>query len=184
MLQQLFISVGDAFAEDNKLVHEFNPDLRVQDNRDAVQAQLDFLSFKCGMGTRHYKFDASGNHAITATQYIGEKQELKQNATKHGIIIEKALQGIVRAILWAGKNILGQPVNPEATITIEFPDGYIVSDEEKKAEDRQDVLNGIMQKWEYRVRWYGEDEATAKANIQPVGPVYGQHTFPPGEDDG
>lgn len=184
MLQQLFVSVGDEYTEDKKLVHEFNPDLRVADNRDAVQAQLDYLSFKCGMGTRHYRFSGSvGASPITATQYTGEKQELKQNAEKHGIVIEQALLGIVRAILWAGKNILGQPVDPETAIVVVFSDGYIVSDDEKKAEDRQDIINGIMQRWEYRVKWYGEDEATAKANTQPAGPVYGERTFPPGEDE-
>lgn len=184
MLQQLFVSVGDEYTEDKKLVHEFNPDLRVADNRDAVQAQLDYLSFKCGMGTRHYRFSGSmGASPITATQYTGEKQELKQHAEKHGIVIEQALQSIVRAILWAGKNILGQPVDPETAIVVVFSDGYIVSDDERKAEDRQDVLNGVMQRWEYRVKWYGEDEATAKANTQPAGPVYGGRTFPPGEDE-
>lgn len=184
MLQQLFVSVGDEFGDDKKLVHEFNPDLRVSDNRDAVQAQLDYLSFKCGMGTRHYQFN-NGNSAgpVTATQYTGEKQELKQNAAKHGIVIEEALRGIVRAILWAGKNILGQPVDPETAIVVMFSDGYIVSDDEKKADDRQDILNSVMQRWEYRVKWYGEDEATAKAITQPPGPVYGRGSFPPGEDE-
>ena len=168
MLQQLFVSVGDEFNSEKSLVHEFNPSLRVQDNRDAVQAQLDYLSFKCGMGTRHYRFDSAGGGIVTATQYTGEKQELKQNASKHGIPIESALQGIARAILWAGKNVLGQPVDPETPITVEFSDGYIVSDEEKKAADLLDVQQGIMQKYEYRVRWYGEDEETAKKAVPPV----------------
>lgn len=184
MLQQLFVSVGDEVIDDKKLIQEFNPSLRVQDNRDAVQAQLDYLSFKCGMGTRHYQFSNNMRAAqVTATQYAGEKQELKQNAAKHGIIVENALQGIVRAILWAGKNILAQPVDPDTPVIVEFSDGYIVSDEEKKADDRQDVTNGVMQRWEYRVKWYGEDEATAKANVQPVGPTYGLSQYAGGEDE-
>jgi A118 family predicted phage portal protein len=183
MLQQLFVSVGDEYTEDKKLVHEFNPDLRVTDNKDAVQAQLDYLSFKCGMGARHYRFDGAASGPITATQYTGEKQELKQNAAKHGIVIEQALQSIVRAILWAGQSILGQPVDPETAIQVEFSDGYIVSDDEKKAEDRQDILNGVMQRWEYRVKWYGEDEAAAKSAIQSMMPTFGASTFPPGEDE-
>lgn len=27
----------------------------------------------------------------------------------------------------------------------------------------QEISAGIMKKWEYRVKWYGEDEETAKA---------------------
>ena len=183
MMQQLFVSIGDEFTDEKKLVHEFNPSLRVGDNTDGVQAQLDYLSFKCGMGTRHYRFDSTMSRQITATQYTGEKQELKQNMAKHGIVVEKALQDIVRAMLWVGKNILGQQVNPEAQITVEFSDGYIVSDEEKKAEDRLDVSNQIMQRFEYRMKWYSEDEATAKGMVQPPGPVYGANNYQPGEDE-
>lgn len=183
MLQQLFVSVGDEFGDEKKLVQEFNPSLRVQDNRDAVQAQLDYLSFKCGMGAKHYRFDGAGPGVVTATQYTGEKQELKQSAAKHGIVIEKALLGIVRAILWAGKNILGQPIDPDTPVVVEFSDGYIVSDEEKKADDRQDILNGTLQRYEYRMKWRGEDEKTAKAMVQPAGPTYGANDYPPGEDE-
>lgn len=182
MLQQLFVSVGDEFGDDKKLVQEFNPALRVADNRDAVQAQLDYLSFKCGLGARHYRFDGAGAAPVTATQYTGEKQELKQNAAKHGIVVERALQDIVRAILWAGKNMLGQPVNPETAVVVMFSDGYIVSDDEKKADDRQDILNGVMQRWEYRVKWYGEDEATAKANTQQTGGIFGERGYGGGDD--
>lgn len=184
MMQQLFVSIGDEFVDEKKLVHEFNPELRVSDNKDGVQAQLDYLSFKCGLGTRHYQFSNTMRAAqVTATQYTGEKQELVQNAAKHGIVVEQALRDITRAVLWAGKNILGLPVDPDAPIEVVFSDGYIVSDDEKKADDRQDILNGVMQRWEYRVKWYGEDEATAKANTQPPGPVYGRGNFPPGEDE-
>lgn len=183
MLQQLFVSIGDDYVDDKKLVHEFNPDLRVQDNRDAVQAQLDYLSFKCGMGTRHYRFDGAMGSTVTATQYTGEKQELKQNASKHGIIIETALQGIARAILWVGQNILGMPVNPEVPLSVEFSDGYIISDEEKRTQDIQDVRDGIMQRWEYRMKWYGEDEATAKARTQSQQVSFGGFKYPPGEDE-
>ena len=30
------------------------------------------------------------------------------------------------------------------------------------ARDMQEIRDGIMKKWEYRVKWYGEDEQTAK----------------------
>ena len=178
MMQQLFVSIGDEFTDEKKLVHEFNPSLRVSDNMDGVQAQLDYLSFKCGLGTRHYRFgDSLRSAQVTATQYTGERQELKQNAAKHGIVVQNALQDIVRAVLWVGKNILGLGVNPEAQVSVEFSDGYIISDEEKRADDRQDVLNGVMQRYEYRMKWYGEDEETAKSKLQ-AGGTFGSRLFP------
>lgn len=161
--QQLFMQVGEKEMNENggqNLVHEFNPDLRVDENKDGVQAQLDYLSFKCGLGTKHYQFNAGS--VVTATQYSGDKQELIQNASKHYIVIERALKAIIRAILWAGKEILGQPVNPDAKVAVNFEDSYIIDKESERLRDLQEIRDGLMQRWEYRVKWKGEDEETAK----------------------
>ncbi len=166
MMQQLFVSIGDEVLDEGRLIHEFNPNLRVQENMQGVQAQLDYLSFKCGLGVRHYRFTNEGNLPVTATQYAGEKQELKQNAAKHMIVIEHALQTIVRAILWVGKNIMGENVDPQTSISVEFSDGYIISDEEMRQRDRQDVQSGLMKGYEYRMRWYKEDKETAVAQLK------------------
>lgn len=166
VMQQLFSIVGELpLREDgkNSLITEYNPDLRVQDNKDGIQAQLDYLSFKVGLGTKHYQFN--GGQIVTATQYMGDKQELVQNSSKHYIIIDKALKQLVRAILWAGKEILGQPVNPDAVVTVQFEDSYIIDKESERLRDLQEIRDGIKQKWEYRVKWYGEDKETAKKMV-------------------
>lgn len=164
VMQQLFMQVGDGNIDKEKeLIQEFNPTLRVQENKDGIQAQLDYLSFKCGLGTKHYQFNQGS--IVTATQYTGDKQELIQNASKHYIVVEKALQDLVKAILWAGKEILGQPVNPDAKVAINFDDSYIIDKESERLRDQQEIRDGIMQKYEYRMKWYGEDEATAKNMI-------------------
>ncbi len=164
VMQQLFSFMGDLpMTEDGKnaLMTEYNPTLRVQENKEGIQAQLDYLSFKCGLGTKHYQFNAAS--VVTATQYMGDKQELIQNAAKHYIVVERALKEIVRAILWAGKEVLGQAVNPEAQVTVNFEDSYIIDKESERLRDLQEMRDGILQRWEYRMKWYGEDEATAKA---------------------
>lgn len=164
VMQQLFMQVGDGNIDKEKeLIQEFNPTLRVVENKDGIQAQLDYLSFKCGLGTKHYQFNAGS--IVTATQYSGDKQELIQNASKHYIIVEKALQNLVKAILWAGKEILGQSVNPDAKVTINFDDSYIIDKESERLRDQAEVRDGLMNKWEYRVKWYGEDETKAKSMV-------------------
>jgi len=84
-------------------------------------------------------------------------------------------------MLWIAKHVLNVPVDPETTITIEASDGYIDSDETRRARDRQEVLDGLMQRWEYRVKWYGEDEETAKRMTQNA-PTFGGMRYLPGED--
>lgn len=162
--QQLFLQVdadSDVDADLKTLIQEYNPALRVEENTKGIQAALDYLSFKCGLGTRYYSFD--GGTIQTATQYTGERQDLVQNANKHYIVVDRALQSLVRGILYIGREILGQPIKEDAEIDIKFEDSYIIDKEQERERDRQDVLDGIMQKFEYRMKWYGEDEATAKA---------------------
>ena len=165
--QQLFMQMdGDTIDLDEKeLIYEFNPALRVAENKDGVQAMLDYLSFKCGLGTKHYQFNAGS--IVTATQYTGDKQELIQNAAKHYIPVEAALKAVVKAALWVGREVMGAPVHPETPVTIQFEDSYIIDKESERERDRQDVRDGFMQKWEYRMKWFGEDEETAKKMVAP-----------------
>lgn len=90
--------------------HEYNPDLRVEQNHKAVQDMLNLFSFKCGLGCHRYNFEL-GN-VTTATEYNGSRQDLVASANKNQIPIEGALVGIVRAILWAAKNLQGQRWTP------------------------------------------------------------------------
>ena len=167
VVQQLFQQVGDGMDFDAKqMVQEFNPSLRVQENKDGVQAQLDYLSFKCGMGTKRYQFNASG--VKTATEYNGERQELVQHAQRHAIILESALKTLCKALLYIGKAFCNADVDPETPIAIGFEDGFIIDDVSARENDRQDIRDGIMQHWEYRVKWYGETEEDAKAKINDM----------------
>ena len=164
VVQQLFQQVGDGMDFDAKqMVQEFNPSLRVQENKDGVQAQLDYLSFKCGMGTKRYQFNASG--VKTATEYNGERQELVQHANRHAIVLESALKTLCKALLYIGKAFCGANVDPETPVNVKFEDGFVIDDVAARENDRQDIRDGILQHWEYRVKWYGETEEEAKAAI-------------------
>ena len=168
VMQQLFLQMGDGEdAESKNPIHEYNPSLRIQENVDAVQNALNYLSFKCGLGTRHYQF--SGSNVTTATQYSGDRQDMRQNVAKHAIYVEQALQQIVRAILWVGKTILGAPVDPDTEITVSFDDGYFTDNETTRALMAQDVRDGIIPKWKYAARWYDLDEDAAKELVAEAG---------------
>jgi A118 family predicted phage portal protein len=165
VVQQLFQQVGDGMDFDAKqMAQEFNPSLRVQENKDGVQAQLDYLSFKCGMGTKRYQFNASG--VKTATEYNGERQELVQHAQRHAIVLESALKTLCKALLYIGKAFCGANVDPETPININFEDGFVIDNVAARENDRQDIRDGILNHWEYRVKWYGETEEEAKAAIE------------------
>ena len=159
--QQLFYFVGEVMDDGTgkTMVQEHNPDLRVSDNTAGIQAQLDYLSFKVGFGTKHYQFNATS--IVTATQYTGDKQDLIQNAHKHFIRVESFLHRLVKSILWIGNNYIDSKIKADAKITVIFDQSPLVDENAERQRDKDDVTAGLMQKWEYRVKWYGETEEEA-----------------------
>ena len=57
---------------------------------------------------------------------------------------------------------MGASLNEEAQVTIDFDDSIIEDKTTERNNDRQDLAAGIMNDWEYRAKWYNEDEVTAK----------------------
>ena len=50
-----------------------------------------------------------------------------------------------------------------------FNDSILTDEETERQQDRQDVSMGVMSHLEYRMKWYNEDEATARKNLpQPA----------------
>lgn len=161
--QQLFVH-ADGFDPDAEPEwHEYNPDLRVAANSQAVQDALDYFSFKVGLGTHHYQF--TSNSVKTATEYTGDRQDMVQHANRHQIQIEAALIQIVRALLWAGKTLLGQSFDPETPVTVNFDDSYITDTGTRRETDRQDVRDGLWPKYRYLMEWRGLSEQDAKAAV-------------------
>ncbi len=158
--RQLFMYIGDKAFDGDMVPKEFNPVLRVDEHIQALQQQLNLLSSKCGFGERFYRF-TSGT-VITATQIVSENSNLYRSIKKHEIAIEKPLISITRAILDVAKNKLGKRVNSDACISIAFDDSVV---EDKAAEQTRDLellRQGVMQKWEFRMKYFGEDETKAK----------------------
>lgn len=148
-------------TEDNGgAMKEIDMTLRAQEHELAIQRQLDLLSFKCGLGNGRYHFE---NGAVkTATEVISDKGDLFQNLKKHQKPIRSALRGIVLAIA-SVLNIQG-----ELEITIDLDDSVIEDKKSERDQDRQDMAAGIMTALEYRMKWYNEDEATAKKRLAAV----------------
>lgn len=53
----------------------------------------------------------------------------------------------------------------------EFSDSILTDKDKERQRDREEVAMGAMQMWEYRMKWYKEDEATAKAAVEKTAEV-------------
>lgn len=163
--RQQWKTYGDEMAnlKENPAIMEYNPELRVEEDTKGIQFALDMLSFKAGFGTKYYEFN--GNSVVTATQYVGDRQDLIVNANKHRKNVDEFVSGICKAILLLGRILFKEPVTEDCIINITNKDGFMVDTETAKQEFRQDIAMGIRQAWEYRVKFFGEDEQTAKAMV-------------------
>ena len=150
-------------GNDGAVITPIDMTLRTADHTTGIQTMLDLLSSKCGFGESHYRFD--GGNLTTATQVISENSTLFRTVKKHEIILEQAIKELCRIILHLGNTAMGAGLNEEAEVTIDFDDSIIEDKTSERNNDRQDLAAGIMNDWEYRAKWYHEDEATAKAML-------------------
>ncbi len=162
---QLFMFAGDRFKDD-QLIKEYNPSLRVDENSRALQKMLDQFSYAIGLGLKHYQFESGTIQ--TATEYTGSKQDLVQNAAKEMISVEKALKQITQAVLWIGKNVLGEQVDPETKITIIADDSYIIDQDSERKRWQTEISMGIRSAAEYRMHFFGETEEEANEALQNI----------------
>ena len=153
-------------ADDGKLlINNDTQPLRVGDHNTAMQQVLNLLSYACGFGTNHYKFDQGG--VATATQIISENSDMFRNLKRHEIVVEEALIDLTKAIVYASTTFTSVKfnVNDAEDIEIKFDDSIVEDKVAEKADDRLDVQMGVMSPAEYRSKWYAEDLSVAEAKI-------------------
>lgn len=164
--KQQFMEVGDALSKD-ELIHEYNPDLRPDQNKEGIQFALDLLSFKAGLGTKYYEF--SGGSVVTATQYAGDRQDLMKNAKKYRDNINEFISGIIKAGLLLGRLVMHEKVTEDCVVTVTNRDGLLVSDEEIKEQYRQEYNMGLISKITYLMKinnWTEEEAREELARIE------------------
>lgn len=64
-----------------------------------------------------------------------------------------------------GNTAMNVGLNEEVEISIDFDDSIIEDKQTDFSRDMQLLTAGIMNDWEFRMKWLNEDEATAKAAL-------------------
>ena len=82
--------------------------------------------------------------------------------------MEQFLISLVRSIIHIGKHLMGADIAENADIEIDFDRSVIIDDTAERLQDSQDVRDGLMAKWEYRMKYYGETEEDARAVIDEI----------------
>ena len=162
--KQQFMEVGDSLSKD-ELMHEYNPDLRPEQNKNGLQFSLDILSFKANLGTKYYEF--SDGAVVTATQYVGDRQDLMKNAKKYRNNLDEFIEDIIKAGLLLGRLIFKQNVTEDCNVEVVNKDGILVTDEELKERYVNEIAQGLRSKTSYMMKFMGltEEQAMAELNL-------------------
>lgn len=146
----------------NEAIHEINMELRTEEHSRAINDSLNYLSLKCGFGTKKYRFE--GGEVKTATEVISENSDMYRTVKKHELILDSAIKELIMIIIRLG-NIAGENLNEGAEIKIDFDDSIIEDTEAERNRDKADVAIGAMPLWEYRAKWYGETKEQAQSAV-------------------
>ena len=150
-------------TEDGAVVTPIDMTLRTAEHNTGIQDQLNILSSKCGFGETYYRFD--GGSVATATQVISENSTMFRTIKKMEIVLEQALVELCRILLRLGNTAMNAALNEDVEISIDFDDSIIEDKQTDFTRDMQLLTAGIMNDWEFRMKWMNEDEATAKAAL-------------------
>lgn len=150
-------------TEDGAVVTPIDMTLRTAEHNTGIQDQLNILSSKCGFGETYYRFD--GGSVATATQVISENSTMFRTIKKMEIVLEQALVELCRILLRLGNTAMNAGLNEDVAISIDFDDSIIEDKQTDFSRDMQLLSAGIMNDWEFRMKWMNEDEATAKAAL-------------------
>ena len=170
-LNKLLVKIdGDGSADGSK-IHEYSPELRTEAQEKYLQAIYKRIEQTINIG----KGTVSDAEQLqqTATQYTGGRQELYAivDDIEDEIAAKYADAAEVFAYMAEAYQIAGAPETKHKTdelYTIKWNDDQTRKDiVQSKQIAMQEISSGVLNKWEYRRNFYGEDEATAKANVPP-----------------
>ena len=150
-------------SQNGSIVDPIDMSLRTAEHNAGMQDMLNALSSKLGFGENHYKYDQGS--VATATQVVSENSTLFRTIKKHEIILNDVIEKLARIILRLGNTYMHMGLNEDVEISVDFDDSIIEDKQTDFARDMQMLSAGILNDWEFRMRWMNEDEATAKAAL-------------------
>lgn len=165
--KDLFILLGEKLPQQDTLIKEYNPEIRVEQITKAFELVLSLLSMQFGYGTKKYTFE--NGKITTATEYIGTKQDAMQELNKQRKNASDYIEDIIHAAMWFSNQFSKTSYNVEEQLSIEFDDSYVEDKQTKLEAMRADAITfaevPILKVW-YLMEKYNLPEDEAKKYIQ------------------
>ena len=162
-------------SANDDVIKEFAPQLRVEQQIAVFRTAFQTLGDSCGFGLNYFDVDDSGG-IKTATEVSSDNSVLMRTIKEHENLLGQAVAQISRAALFVLREHFGEDLPDEGEINVTWDDSIITDTAAEKQQDMAEV--GVtMNDWEYRMKWYGEDEATARSLAAEIGGTSREEPF-------
>lgn len=167
--KQQFMEITDGLMGDTTnapYIYEYNPDLRVGDNKEGIQFALDNFAFKIGFGTHYYSFE--NGSLTTATEAVLSRQDFVVNGNKIRKTTNEYLKAICKALLLSEKMLGNSNIDETQEIEIAEVDGFLQDEETMRQKLREDAMAGYISKKRYLMKAYNMTEEEAIAELEEI----------------
>lgn len=137
--KELFVLLGDKLPDQDTLIKEYNPEIRIEQITKAFELVLSLLSMQFGYGSKKYTFE--NGQIKTATEYIGTRQDAMQELNKQRKQATDYITDIIRAAMWFSNQFSGTNYNLEEPLSIEFDDSYVEDKQTRLEAMRTDAIS-------------------------------------------
>ena len=124
------------------------------DRGRALQLALQVLGNLCGLSINYFDFDNVG-YVKTATEVSSDDSILMRNIRKNENALAAPLTDVSRALL-ACERSMRRELSDEGGVRVVFDDSIVQDTTSEKRQDMDEVAAGLMDRAEYRAKWYGE----------------------------
>lgn len=139
----------------SEMIHEYNPDIRLQEHQEGIQLAVNLAGMNAGFGENYFTFKDGKVYTNTA-QVISSNSEFYKNIVKNENMLRISLTELAKAAYWAytGKEYDGD-------ITVDFDTSVIEDADAKKKQAILELSNELIDDVQYYIDIYGMTEKQA-----------------------
>lgn len=153
--KRLYRGLNLEAGKDQELLKEYSPEMRDEAFKRGLEECKREIEFSVGLSYG----DLSDVQEVTKT--ATEIKVSKNRKYNRVTAIQNNLYDCLEDFA-AGLAFYNSMLNSGYEFSCKFNDSILTDEETERQQDRQDVSMGVMSHLEYRMKWYNEDEATAK----------------------
>lgn len=153
--RRLYKGLNLEAGKDQELLKEYSPEMRDEAFKRGLEEYKREIEFSVGLA--YGDLSDVQEVAKTATEIKASKNRKYNRVTAIQNNLYDCLEDFV-----AGLAFYNSMLNSGYEFSCKFNDSILTDEEAERQQDRQDVSMGVMSQLEYRMKWYNEDEATAK----------------------